>query len=95
MALHTPNGFFMTPCKCHVCYKDIYEQEFAVEHSGHGQSVRAEDPGVKEAYVSIWLHPECATILMLRLANDVMKVDSSGEYPRVVNTLQNTVKQRT
>jgi hypothetical protein len=94
MSLHTPNEFMMKPCKCHVCFKEVTEKENAIEHSGHGQSVRSEDPGIKEGYVTIWMHPECATILMLRLANDVMRMDTRAYPPRVVDSLKNLVNQR-
>jgi hypothetical protein len=94
MALHTPNGFMMSPCKCHVCFKEVTEQENAIEHSGHGQSIRAEDPGIKESYVTIWLHPECATVMMLRLANDVMRIKTTAVQPRVVDALRDLIKER-
>jgi hypothetical protein len=94
MALHTPNEFMMYPCKCHVCFKEVTEQENAIEHSGHGQSVRAEDPGIKEGYVTVWFHPECATVMMLRLANDVMRINTTATQPRVAEALRNLVKER-
>ena len=34
-----------------------------------------------EGYATIWLHPECATVLMLRLANDVMRVKPDKNQP--------------
>jgi hypothetical protein len=94
MSLHTPNDFLMRPCCCHVCGKEITEQEHAVEHSGRGQYMPRNVRGVKEEFVTIWLHPECATVLMLRLANDVMRVSHKSTTPRVVDTLQRAVKQR-
>lgn len=94
MSLQIADDFYMTPCKCHVCYKEITTQENAIEHSGHGQSVRAENPGIKEAYVTVWLHPECATVMMLRLANDVMRIKTTPATPRVVDSLAAIVKKR-
>ena len=90
--LHAPRSFLMRPCKCHVCYEDITENEYAVQHSGHGQQSIDPLSGDPEGYVHIWLHPECATVLMLRLANDVMRARQSK--PRVVDTLQAVVQQR-
>ena len=89
MSLHTPHNFMMFPCKCHVCYGDITEQQHAIEHSGHGCMSQSKEKG----YVAIWLHPECATIMALRLAYDVMKVENmTGQPRRVVDTLKIAAK---
>jgi transcription antitermination factor NusG len=81
----------MYPCKCHICYKDIDEQHYAIEHSGHGQMMQEK---LLESYVTVWMHPECATIMMLRLAHDVMRIRNTPNQPRrVVDLLQDTVKR--
>ena len=91
MALHTPKNFTMTPCKCHVCYKDIDEQQHAIEHSGHGQM--GDTSTILEGYVSFWMHPECATVVALRLAHDVMKIKNMPNQPRrIVDELQTIAK---
>jgi hypothetical protein len=91
MSLHTPNNFTMFPCKCHVCYGDIDEQQNAIEHTGHGCMLQTKN---LEGYVAIWLHPECATILALRLAHDVMRIRNRPDQPRrVVDELKSIAKQ--
>jgi hypothetical protein len=91
MSLYTPNNFLMRPCKCHICYKDITEQQYAIEHSGNGQTAEGK---ILESYVTIWMHPECATVMVLRLAYDVMRVENKPNQPRrVVDTLQDTAKR--
>jgi len=90
MSLHTPHNFTMFPCKCHVCYGDITEQQNAIEHSGNGRMTQSKD---LDGHVAIWLHPECATIMALRLAYDVMKIENMLDQPRrVVDTLKITAK---
>lgn len=96
MSLHTPNEFMMQPCKCHVCYSLIREDQPAVEHSGHGQYIHREDSEERsrhEGYVTIWMHVECATVLALRVASDVMRVRPKDGLRRVVDTLQDTAKK--
>jgi len=91
MALHIPNNFMMTPCKCFVCYEDINEQQHAIEHSGHGQ-MGAKNT-ILEGFVSVWMHPECATVVALRLAHDVMKIKNMPDQPRrIVDELQTIAK---
>jgi hypothetical protein len=90
MALHTPKDFMMQPCDCHVCGQLVSEEHYGIEHSGSGQYVL--DKKVGQGYVSIWLHPECATVLMLRLANDVMRVKRADG--RVVDVLQNHARNK-
>jgi hypothetical protein len=95
MALHKPNDFMMDPCFCHICYQEIRQDQHGIEHSGHGQLSQTKDPripkidGYIEGYATIWLHPECATVLALRLAYDVMRIKSDKTQPmRVVDGLQ-------
>ena len=91
MALHIPNNFMLTPCKCHVCYKDIDEQQHAIEHTGHGQMGGRNT--ILEGLVSVWMHPACATIVALRLAHDVMKIKNMPDQPRrIVDELQTLAK---
>jgi hypothetical protein len=72
---------------CHICGERIREDQNAIEHSGAGQYVQAKQLG--EGFVSIWMHPECATVLAMRLINDVMSVKRTAEQPaRVVEELQ-------
>ena len=99
MALYTPNDFMMDPCRCHICHQEVREDQHGIEHSGHGQLSQSTDPRVPtnarhiEGYATIWLHPECATVLMLRLANDVMRVKPDKNQPqRVVDALQAIAK---
>ena len=91
MSLHTPNEFTLTPTKCHICYGEIREDQHAIEHSGHGQLVHAKQ--MYEGYTTTWFHPECATVLVLRLANDVMRIKTVKDQPkRVVDELQDLAK---
>ena len=99
MGLQTPNEFMMTPCKCHICYGDIREDQHAIEHSGHGQITQSKDPRFSElydrveGYATLWFHPECATVMALRLAHDVMKIRNvKGQPSRVVDELQSISK---
>jgi hypothetical protein len=101
MGLQTPNEFQMTPCKCHICYEDIREDQHAIEHAGEGQLSQTKDPRIqeilKEAWVdgftTLWFHPECATVMALRLAHDVMKIKNVKDQPRrVVDGLQDLAK---
>ena len=68
MAVHPANEFTMTPCLCHICHGEIREDQSAIEHSDHGVLTQSKDPRVAnihdhiEGYVSLWFHPECATI---------------------------------
>jgi hypothetical protein len=42
-----------------------------------------------EGYTTLWFHPECATVMALRLAHDVMKIKNVKDQPaRVVDGLQ-------
>lgn len=97
MGLQTPNDFNMTPCKCHICHGDIREDQHAVEHAGEGQLSQTKDPRFHqilrgawvEGYTTLWFHPECATVMALRLAHDVMKIKNVKDQPaRVVDGLQ-------
>jgi hypothetical protein len=95
MALHKPNDFMLDPCFCHICHQEIRQDQHGIEHSGHGQLKQTKDPRVPklndfiEGYTTIWLHPECATVLALRLAYDVMRIKPDKEQPmRVVDGLQ-------
>jgi len=69
---------------CHVCGDVFRDQEVMVEHSGatmvciSGQETNG--------HGSIVMHPECATILAMRLLSDV--IEAPSEYgERVVDTL--------
>jgi len=95
MAVHPANEFTMTPCKCHICHGEIREDQPAIEHSDHGVLTQSKDPRVAnihdhiEGYVSLWFHPECATIMALRLAHDVMRIKMDKDQPaRVVDSLK-------
>jgi len=90
MSVHKPNEFMMKHCDCHVCGERIFESRYAIEHSGAGQYV--ENKTLGEGFVSIWLHPECATVLALRLAHDVMRIPPTKGQPRAVDLLQHSVK---
>jgi len=63
---------------CHVCGKDFKQEDKIVEHTGHVYRFP-----IVEGSGCIVLHEECATILILRLAADVMRAD----YKRVVDKL--------
>ncbi len=99
MGLQTPNNFNMTPNKCHICHGDIREDQHAIEHSGHGLLSQSSDPRFAklfdrvEGYATLWFHPECATVMVLRLSHDVMKVKNiEGQPARVVDGLQALAK---
>lgn len=94
MGLQTPNEFNLTPGKCHVCHGDIREDQHAVEHMGDGTLLVSKTDKDKlyntlDGTVSLWFHPECATIMALRLAHDVMRVKTiEGQPARVVDSLK-------
>jgi len=100
MSLMEANNFTMYPAsKCHVCYGDIREDQDTVEHSGDGVLTQSNDPRVVglqtrvEGQVHIWMHPECAVILSLRIMHDVMEAKSGKNKPmRVVDTLKSVSK---
>lgn len=92
MSLHTPNEFMMTPTRCHICGEAIRDDQNAIEHSGHGQMSHSRTTHI-DGYVSVWFHPECATVMVLRLANDVMRIKGAKDQPkRVVDELQDLAK---
>ena len=92
MSLHAPNEFMMTPTRCHICGGEIREDQNAIEHSGHGQMSQSRTTHI-DGYVSVWFHPECATVMALRLAHDVMRIKGAKEQPkRVVDELQDLAK---
>lgn len=71
---------------CHVCGERFTkDHDVAVDHSGaamvhiNGQETNG--------HGSIVMHPECATILAMRLIHDVMDIRNSPEM-RVVDTLR-------
>lgn len=71
---------------CHVCGDRLQQHQPAVVHDGN---VYVHDTNVDykgDAYGSLHLHAECATILMLRLAADVMR-QSHTTPNRVVESL--------
>jgi hypothetical protein len=95
MGLQTPNEFNMTPCKCHICHGEIREDQHAIEHMGSGVLVVSKadahrlDFKTLDCTVTLWFHPECATVMALRLAHDVMKIKNvEGQPARVVDGLQ-------
>ena len=97
MSLMEAGHFTMRPArKCHICYGEIREDQDAVEHSGEGVLTQSKDPrlndymqGRAEGYVGIWMHPECAVVLSMRLMHDVMKAKNGKDKPmRVVDTLK-------
>ena len=95
MALQEPNGFTLTPCKCHICHEEIREDQYAIDHNGQGVLSQSKDPRFNnlhdrvEGYVTLWFHPECATVMALRLAHDVMKAKNGKDQPmRVVDALR-------
>jgi hypothetical protein len=95
MGLQTPNDFNMTPCKCHICHGDIREDQHAIEHAGEGQLSQSKDPRFNKifdlvaGYTTLWFHPECATVMALRLAHDVMRIKNIKDQPaRVVDGLR-------
>ena len=92
MGLQTPNEFNMTPCKCHICHGEIREDHYAIEHSGHGLLIETKGKQMYETvegHINLWFHPECATVMALRLSHDVMRVKNVADQPaRVVDGLQ-------
>lgn len=101
MSLYKPNEFQMTPTMCHICHGEVREDQHGIEHSGHGQMSQSKDPvfqkafpkGWAEGYTSIWFHPECATVMALRLSYDVMRIKMDANQPRrVVDELQDLAK---
>ena len=74
---------------CHTCGRPFEDVDIVVEHSGaamvHKNGLETTDRG------SIVMHPECATILAMRLISDVMDIRNSPEM-RVVDTLR-TVRE--
>jgi hypothetical protein len=101
MSLMEAGDFTMHPAsKCHVCYGDIREDQDAVEHSGDGVLTQSKDPRLGgllqtrvEGSVGIWMHPECAVVLSMRLMHDVMKAKNTTDKPmRVVDTLKSVSK---
>lgn len=93
MGLMEAGHFTMYPArKCHICYGEIREDQDAVEHSGEGVLTQSKDPRV-EGHVGIWMHPECAVVLSMRLMHDVMKAKNGKDKPmRVVDTLKSVSK---
>jgi hypothetical protein len=101
MSLMDAGHFTMHPAsKCHICYGDIREDQDMVEHSGDGMLTQSKDPRLGgllqtrvEGLVNIWMHPECAVVLSMRLMHDVMKVKNTPDKPmRVVDTLKSVSK---
>ena len=99
MALHEPNNFQGTPCCCHICYGEIRDDQFAIEHSGEGLLSQTTNPSVARlderltGYVALWFHPECATVMAVRLAHDVMRAKHKDGLPmRVVDGLKSISK---
>jgi hypothetical protein len=71
---------------CHVCSAKFKDTDVVVEHSGAGMLVISGQE--HNAGGSIALHPECATILAMRLLSDVMDIRTGPEM-RVVDALRN------
>jgi hypothetical protein len=101
MSLYAPNAYQMTPTLCHICHEEVKEDQYGIEHSGHGQMSQSKDPlfqktfpkGWVEGYTAIWFHPECAVVMALRLSHDVMRVKMDETQPRrVVDALQDLAK---
>ena len=95
MGLHTPHDYTLTPYLCHICHQEVKENQHGIEHSGHGVLTHSEDPRFAkfhdriEGHAQIWFHPECATVMALRLAHDVMRINYMQDLPlRVVDGLQ-------
>ena len=73
---------------CHVCERNFVDDDVVVEHSGLVEEL---DPNVTTktpVYGSVTLHPECATVLAMRLLYDVMDIHHTPESPRVVDSLK-------
>jgi len=101
MSLYPPNEFQMTPTLCHICHGEVREDQHGIEHSGHGQLTQSKDTvfqktfskGWAEGYTSVWFHPECATVMALRLSYDVMRIKNLPDQPsRVVDGLRSLAK---
>ena len=97
--IHTPGQFTMEPNFCHICYGEIRDDQNGIEHTGHGVMTQSKDPRFApihdfvDGYVTVWFHPECATVMALRLAHDVMRIKSDKDQPkRVVDELQDLAK---
>jgi len=97
MGLQQPNEYNMTPCLCHICHEDIREDQHGIEHSGEGQMSQTKDPRFHQlmknasvrGHTTLWFHPECATVMALRLAHDVMRIKNvEGQPRRVVDELR-------
>jgi len=92
MGLQTPNEFTLSPYKCHICGNDIREDQHAIEHLGQGELYSSKASPLNARMggsVVLWFHPECATVMALRLAHDVMKIKNVKDQPaRVVDELQ-------
>lgn len=72
--------------KCHVCGDRLQQHQPVVTHDG---KVYVHDTHVEhrgDAHGSLHLHAECATILILRLAADVMRQNYT-QPNRVVESL--------
>ena len=77
---------------CHVCHKPVDIADFAVEHDGH-VGIRNKTFSA-EGYGHIIMHAECATVLALRLINDVMSQnESTAQTPLRVVDLLNKVRE--
>ena len=99
MGLQTPNEFNMHPGTCHICHEVIREDQHAIEHMGDGELFHSKDPRFAaindrlSGGVNLWFHPECATVMALRLAHDVMRIKNVKDQPaRVVDALQGVAK---
>lgn len=67
----------MSPTACHVCSKKISLDDQVIEHGG-----RVNAGGKYDVNGGITMHPECAAILVLRLAADVVKQPSESKIPQ-------------
>lgn len=70
---------------CHVCgEKFTKDHDVAIDHSGRAMvHINGQETN---GHGSIVLHPECATILAMRLLHDVMAIRTGPEM-RVVDAL--------
>jgi hypothetical protein len=77
---------------CHVCHKPVDVTDFAVEHDGH-VGIRNQTFSA-EGYGHIFMHAECATVLAMRLINDVMsQKENTVQTPLRVVDLLNKVRK--
>jgi hypothetical protein len=77
---------------CHVCHKPVDVTDFAVEHDGH-VGIRNQTFSA-EGYGHIIMHAECATVLAMRLINDVMsQKENTVQTPLRVVDLLNKVRK--